>query len=141
MMSIYRHHSNKKIIVFQTMHEYNIFFTFQWLSWIFGVRDFLPSSFVTRSLARYVCEDDLGSEWCTNIMFVLCGYDKAQLNEVRNPNNSSKTNANMFYFLPKALILKIEAVVTLFTSRRAYQSTQLILPQEHPSKMSHILHR
>ncbi|XP_028397161.1 gastric triacylglycerol lipase-like [Dendronephthya gigantea] len=57
----------------------------QWLSWLFGVRDFLPSTFVTRSLGRYVCEDDVGSAWCSNIMFLLCGYDKKQLNMTRLP--------------------------------------------------------
>ena len=62
--------------------NFSILFNCQWLFWFFGVRDFLPSSFVTRSLGRYVCEDDLGSEWCSNLMFVMCGYDKAQLNEV-----------------------------------------------------------
>ena len=51
------------------------------------MRDFLPSSFVTRSLGRYVCEDDLGSVWCSNVMFLLCGYDKAQLNEVSEVAN------------------------------------------------------
>lgn len=58
---------------------------FQWLSWVFGVRDFLPSNFLTRSLGRYVCDDEVGSLWCTNILFILCGYDKAQLNETRLP--------------------------------------------------------
>ena len=57
-------------------------FNFQWLSWVFGVRDFLPSTFITRSLGRYVCEEEVGSVWCSNVMFLMCGYDKAQLNEV-----------------------------------------------------------
>lgn len=63
----------------------------QWLSWVFGVRDFLPSNFVTRTLGHYVCEDE--STLCTNIMFVLCGFDKKQLNETRVPVYTAHTPA------------------------------------------------
>lgn len=65
----------------------------QWLTWVFGVRDFLPSNFITHSLGRYVCEDEIGSLWCTNLLFILCGYDKAQLNETRLPVYMAHTPA------------------------------------------------
>ncbi|XP_038064867.1 lysosomal acid lipase/cholesteryl ester hydrolase-like [Patiria miniata] len=47
---------------------------------ILGVRDFLPSSKITEWLAADLCTG--ADVWCENIVFVLCGFDRSNLNEV-----------------------------------------------------------
>ena len=50
---------------------------------IFGVRDFLPSDSIIHWLAKYVCSEKDLESFCSGILFVICGFDKKQLNEVR----------------------------------------------------------
>ncbi|XP_068671832.1 gastric triacylglycerol lipase-like [Montipora foliosa] len=52
---------------------------------IFGVRDFLPSDFIIHWLAKYVCSEKDLESFCSGILFVICGFDKKQLNETRLP--------------------------------------------------------
>ena len=49
------------------------------------MRDFLPSDFVIRWLADYVCSEEDLDTFCEDIVFVICGFDKKQLNRVSWP--------------------------------------------------------
>lgn len=60
---------------------------------IFGIRDFLPSNFIIRWLAKYVCSDKDLETFCSDIIFIICGFDKKQLNETRLPVYYSHTPA------------------------------------------------
>lgn len=51
---------------------------------IFGVRDFLPSDAIIHWLAKHVCSDKDLETFCSDIIFIICGFDKKQLNEVNN---------------------------------------------------------
>lgn len=59
----------------------------------FGVRDFLPSDRVIRWLADYVCSEKDLETFCEDIIFVICGFDKKQLNMTRLPVYYSHTPA------------------------------------------------
>ena len=53
------------------------------LQWIFnflGGGEFLPSNFIIDFLADFVCDSFLNDEVCGSILFLLCGFDEAQLN-------------------------------------------------------------
>ena len=58
------------------------FFCPQFLFEVFGVRDFLPSDDIIHWLATYVCKPSDLKELCSNIIFIICGFDKPQLNMV-----------------------------------------------------------
>ena len=60
------------------------FFFMQILFDIFGVRDFLPSDAIIHWLAKHVCSDKDLETFCSDIIFIICGFDKKQLNEVNN---------------------------------------------------------
>ena len=51
---------------------------------IFGVRDFLPSDDIIHLLAKCVCSEKDLETYCSDIIFIICGFDKKQLNEVSN---------------------------------------------------------
>ena len=59
------------------------FFYLQDLFKIFGIRDFLPSNFFIRWFAKDVCSEEEAATYCADFIFILCGFDKKQLNEVR----------------------------------------------------------
>merc|ERR1719193_80199 len=70
--------------------------------WIFGVKEFLPSDMVFNWLARGICSWDTRI-FCTDLLFVLSGYDPQQLNSTRLPVYFSHTPAgtsvqNMAHF-------------------------------------------
>lgn len=49
----------------------------------FGANEFLPQNKVLQFLSKYGCElTDAERYICENTVFVLCGFDKAQYNEV-----------------------------------------------------------
>ncbi|XP_054838095.1 gastric triacylglycerol lipase-like [Eublepharis macularius] len=50
---------------------------------IFGKKEFLPTKNITDYLAAHVCNQDLGSKLCSNILFLLCGYNVNNLNMSR----------------------------------------------------------
>ncbi|CAB3988723.1 gastric triacylglycerol lipase-like [Paramuricea clavata] len=50
---------------------------------ILGVRDFNLPPKVQEWLAELACNPKLGEELCANVVFLLCGFDKAQMNEAR----------------------------------------------------------
>ena len=56
----------------------------QFLFEIFGVREFLPSDSIIHWLAKYVCSEKDLETFCADILFIICGFDKKQLNEVSN---------------------------------------------------------
>lgn len=48
-----------------------------------GANEFLPQNKVLQFLAKYGCDlTDAERYICENTIFVLCGFDKAQYNEV-----------------------------------------------------------
>eukprot|EP00794_Sanderia_malayensis_P012755 gene12755-14062_t len=50
---------------------------------ILGVRDFMPQSWLIKWLASHICTLSLGETACEDIIFILCGFDKAQMNATR----------------------------------------------------------
>ncbi|KAM7434347.1 hypothetical protein ABFA07_015528 [Porites harrisoni] len=79
------------------IHEIEILFD------IFGVRDFLPSDAIIHWLAKHVCSDKDLETFCSDIIFIICGFDKKQLNETRLPIYYTHTPAgtsvrNMVHF-------------------------------------------
>ena len=46
------------------------------------MRDFLPSDFLIHWLADHVCDEHELDLICSNIVFLIAGYDKTQLNMV-----------------------------------------------------------
>lgn len=52
---------------------------------ILGVRDFNLPPKIQEWLAEIACDKMLTEEICANVVFLLCGYDKAQMNETRMP--------------------------------------------------------
>ncbi|XP_022112190.1 gastric triacylglycerol lipase-like [Acanthaster planci] len=74
----------------------------EFLLHILGVRDFMPSSKITQWLAADICSSSTDI-WCENIVFVLCGFDRANLNESRMPvyfahSPSGTSVQNMIHF-------------------------------------------
>ena len=45
--------------------------------------EFLPTNVFTELLAKYVCGQNYTSIICSNILFLLAGYDTSNLNHVR----------------------------------------------------------
>ncbi|XP_033107834.1 gastric triacylglycerol lipase-like [Anneissia japonica] len=57
----------------------------QFLFDILGVKDFLPNSEFIDLIAEDFCDDPDADLFCSNIIFVLCGYDEKNLNKTRLP--------------------------------------------------------
>jgi len=53
---------------------------------ILGVGEFLPSSWFLDCLASIFCHEGVTQGLCSNILFILCGYDKYQLNTTLLPD-------------------------------------------------------
>ena len=57
-----------------------LFLVNQWLLGLMGIGEFLPDSFLIDCLASLFChEGEITQGLCTNILFVLCGFDEAQV--------------------------------------------------------------
>ncbi|CAG0893022.1 unnamed protein product [Darwinula stevensoni] len=65
----------------------------QWLLEMLGLHEFLPSSAFMDLLASLVCDDWSLPAVCSSILFLLCGFDEAQLNETMLPLILSHTPA------------------------------------------------
>lgn len=53
--------------------------SFQWLLPLLGIGEFLPDSLLIDCLASLFCnEGEITQGLCTNILFILCGFDEAQ---------------------------------------------------------------
>merc|ERR1719175_135758 len=55
------------------------------LSW-FGIGEFLPSNLLIDCLASLFCHESITQGLCTNILFILCGFDEAQMNTTLLPD-------------------------------------------------------
>lgn len=53
------------------------------LKWL-GVHEFLPDSYLIKLLGKTVCDADTRI-FCEDILFIICGFDKQQLNITRLP--------------------------------------------------------
>lgn len=58
----------------------------QYMIQLLGIKEFLPSSAVTKFLGEAVCgAGHIMEETCGNILFLLCGFDTKNLNKTRVP--------------------------------------------------------
>ena len=46
---------------------------------LMGVGEFLPSNLLMDCLASLFCHETITQGLCTNILFILCGFDEAQV--------------------------------------------------------------
>jgi len=53
---------------------------------LLGVGEFLPSNILIDCLASLFCHETVTQGLCTNILFILCGFDEAQLNTTLLPD-------------------------------------------------------
>ena len=55
----------------------------QWIVDYLGGGEFLPSNFIMDFLASFVCDSSsiFPVEACESVLFLLCGFDEAQLNQ------------------------------------------------------------
>jgi len=51
-----------------------------------GVGEFLPSNLLIDCLATLFCHETVTQGLCTNILFILCGFDEAQMNTTLLPD-------------------------------------------------------
>ena len=58
----------------------NQFSFFQWILEFLGLGEFLPSNAFMDWMAGFFCDEGSLQGICTNIIFVLCGFDEAQVN-------------------------------------------------------------
>ena len=47
-----------------------------------GYGEFLPNSALLDDLAKYVCPDQVIDNICENVIFLICGFDKNNINIV-----------------------------------------------------------
>jgi lysosomal acid lipase/cholesteryl ester hydrolase len=53
---------------------------------LMGVGEFLPSNLLIDCLATLFCHETITQGLCTNILFILCGFDEAQMNRTLLPD-------------------------------------------------------
>jgi lysosomal acid lipase/cholesteryl ester hydrolase len=53
---------------------------------LLGIGEFLPNTLLIDCLASLFCHEGLTQGICTNILFVLCGYDEPQMNKTLLPD-------------------------------------------------------
>merc|ERR1712080_507910 len=63
----------------------------QWIANHMGIGEFLPSNWLMDWIADHVCGNNHLDIICTNIIFLLTGYDKPQMNETMVPTIASHT--------------------------------------------------
>ena len=69
---------SNNIITSRRTHKYHYK---QWiLETLFGIGEFLPSNAFMDALADLLCDEDSVPELCGSVLFLLCGFDSAQLN-------------------------------------------------------------
>jgi len=59
---------------------------------LFGIHDFIPANWLIREIATLVCPID-DEITCSNILFLICGWDSKNLNSTRMPVYFSHTPA------------------------------------------------
>ena len=60
----------------------NSVFIIQFLMELMGVGEFLPSNLLMDCLASLFCHETITQGLCTNILFILCGFDEAQVHSM-----------------------------------------------------------
>ena len=55
-------------------------FTFQWILEFLGVGEFLPSNGFMDWIAGFFCDEGVLQGVCSNVIFVVAGYNEAQVN-------------------------------------------------------------
>jgi len=63
----------------------------EWILKEFGIRQFLPNSWIIREFATVVCPEEIS--FCTNIIFILAGFDRSNFNVSRVEIYESHTPA------------------------------------------------
>jgi len=58
----------------------------QWITEFLGIGEFLPSNWILDWLADHVCADSYLEFICENIVFLMAGYDEAQMNKTMLPS-------------------------------------------------------
>ena len=61
---------------------------------MFGKKDFLPSDFIIKLAARQLCDLDLIDTVCGDVIFIICGFDRSNLNMVRHQVSSLSHSMN-----------------------------------------------
>jgi hypothetical protein len=54
----------------------------QWFFKVFGIHDFLPNNEIMKILADLFCGPEATREVCSDVIFLLDGFDEKQLNKV-----------------------------------------------------------
>ena len=50
----------------------------------FGLHEFITNNFIVRTISRLTCrEDDILKEFCANFIFILAGFDRDQVRDVK----------------------------------------------------------
>merc|ERR1712080_120746 len=57
----------------------------EWIATYLGGGEFLPSNKVMDMIADEACEDTFFEKICENVLFLLSGFDEAQLNKTMMP--------------------------------------------------------
>ncbi|XP_046394636.1 lipase 3-like [Ischnura elegans] len=58
----------------------------EWIADKLGINEFLPNSDLLDSIGATLCKDEaITQSLCSNILFLLCGYDSKQLNDTMIP--------------------------------------------------------
>ncbi|XP_048769439.1 gastric triacylglycerol lipase-like [Ostrea edulis] len=65
--------------------KYLAIFTDELLYGLLGRRDFLPNDWIFKVLGSTLCKEKITSIICTNVIFLLAGYDTSNLNTTRLP--------------------------------------------------------
>ncbi|XP_022293605.2 gastric triacylglycerol lipase-like [Crassostrea virginica] len=65
--------------------KYLSLFTDELLFALLGRRDFLPNDWIFKVLGSTLCKEKITSIICTNVIFLLAGYDTSNLNVTRLP--------------------------------------------------------
>jgi len=58
----------------------------QWITEFLGIGEFLPNSWIMNWLADHVCSDYYLEFVCENIVFLIAGFDEAQMNRTMLPS-------------------------------------------------------
>ncbi|CAG0896315.1 unnamed protein product [Darwinula stevensoni] len=75
----------------------------QWLLEMLGLHEFMPSSAFMDFLAAFICTEDWSQFICESVIFLLCGFDEAQMDEALIPmivahNPAGTSTQNVVHF-------------------------------------------
>merc|ERR1712121_434670 len=58
----------------------------QWITEFLGIGEFLPNNWIMNWLADHVCSDNYLEFICENVVFLIAGFDEAQMNRTMLPS-------------------------------------------------------